>query len=652
MVETLRLLDPIKIKQMEVRNRIVMPAMATNYADREGAVTDRLQSYYAERAKGGAGLIITEVACIDSPIGKTIANQLCVHDDRLVSGLKSLARSIQAHGAKAVLQLHHAGRRAYAKFTGLQPVAPSAVACYGGSIPRELTEEEIKEIVDKFAQGARRAVEAGFDAVEIHCAHGYLIHQFLSPLTNKRSDAYGGNLLDRTKFALEVIHRVREEVGEGYPIFSRISGDEFIPGGYTLAEGKVIAQVLERVGVNLIHVSACGVPSSAEEYETQKITAVPDMSFPKGCFVPLSQGIKECVHIPVIAVGRINDPDIAEEILRQGKADLVAMGRALIADPEMPRKIKNGNPESIRRCIACNTCIDKISVEQAPLVCAVNPATGTEKESKIRKTKKPKEVLIVGGGPGGMEAARVLALRGHRVTLMEKSEQLGGQLKLAALPPYKEELKTLLNYLSGQLKELGVKVVLKCSADSQTITEKNVEAVIVATGAKPIIPKFELVEKTNLFSFAEALLDPSKIGEKVIVLGGGMVGCETAEFLVRVGKSVTIIEMLNDLALDLSPSPRRFLLERLRKLQINIVVNTEVLQIQEDQLTGVTKGEKRTFRADSFIAAVGLEADRELLDSFKKGFPGYCEIYEIGDCVKARKIKDAIHEGFSIGRII
>ena len=647
MADTLKLLEPIKIGVMQLRNRIVMPAMGTNYADRDGAVTDRLLNYYIERAKGGVGLIIIEVTCVDSPIGKTIAHQLCIHDDSLISGLGALASSIQAHGAKAAVQLHHAGRRAHSKISGLQPVGASAVACYGGETPKALTAKEIKEIVGKFVQGARRAKEAGFDAVEIHCAHGYLIHQFLSPLTNKRTDGYGGELRNRARFAREVIHGIRREIGESYPVSVRISGDEFMPGGLTLAGGKIIAQELQQAGASLVHVSAGGTPSSIEEYMAQKNSSIPDMSFPRGCFVHLAQGIKESVDIPVIAVGRINEPDLAEEILRLGKADLVSMGRALIADPEMPRKIQEGSWGSIRRCIACMTCAEKILVEQSPMVCTVNPAAGKEKESRIAKANTPKEVLVIGGGPAGMEAARVLALRGHRVTLMEKNNQLGGQLKWAALPPHKEGLKDLLNYYSGQIRDLGVKVELRSLADSQAIADRKAEAIILATGAKPMIPELKGGGKGNLFNFAEALTDPRKIGEKVIVLGGGMIGCETAEFLAQRGRSVTIIEMLKDVALDVNPFVRKFLLNRLKDLKISMMVNTKVLRIHEDHLIAVTNGEKRSFRADSFVVAMGLDADQSLGDALKKKFPVY---YDIGDCVKPRKIIDAIHEGFSIGQ--
>jgi len=647
--EPMKLLGPVKIGTLELRNRIVMPAMGTNYANRDGSVSDRLLEYYSERAKGGAGLIILEVTCIDSPIGKTIANQLCIHDDAMVPGLKTLAQSIQARGAKAAVQLHHAGRRADAKITGLQPVAPSAIPCYGGSIPKVLTEEEIEGILKKFAAGARRAREAGFDAVEIHCAHGYLIHQFLSPLTNKRTDGYGGGLQNRMKFACAVIQRIKQEVGESYPISVRISADEFLPGGLTLDDGKIMARELQRAGASLIHGSAGGTPSSAEESMAQKNSSIPDMSFPKGCFVPLAQGIKESVDIPVIAVGRINEPDLAEEILRQGKADLVSMGRALIADPEMPNKIREGRVGSIRRCIACMTCVEKILVEQSPLVCTVNPAAGREKDSKIVKAKTPKDVLVIGGGPAGMEAARVLSLRGHRVTLAEKSGQLGGQLKWAALPPHKEGLQDLLDYYSRQIRDLGVKVKLRRLADAQAIGDCRAQAVVMATGARPKTPEWKQGRQENVFYFAEALTDPAKIGGKVVVLGGGMIGCETAEFFARRDRSVTILEMLKDVALDVNPFVRKSLLKRLQELKVSFIVNTKVIQIDQDYVRGVTNGEERNFRGDSFIVAMGMESERTLGASLKKDL---LEYYEAGDCLKPRKLMEAIHEGFALGLII
>jgi pyruvate/2-oxoglutarate dehydrogenase complex dihydrolipoamide dehydrogenase (E3) component len=295
------------------------------------------------------------------------------------------------------------------------------------------------------------------------------------------------------------------------------------------------------------------------------------------------------------------------------------------------------------------TCVEKILVEQSPLVCTVNPAAGKEKDSKIVKAKTPKDVLVIGGGPAGMEAARVLSLRGHRVTLMEKSGQLGGQLKWAALPPHKEGLQDLLDYYSGQIRDLGAKVELRRWADAQAIVDCRAQAIVMATGARPMVPEWKQGGQENVFHFTEALTDPAKIGEKVVVLGGGMIGCETGEFFAQRDRSVTILEMLKDVALDVNPFIRKFLLRRLQELKVSFVVNTKVIQIDQDYVRGVTNGEERNFRGDSFIVAMGMESERTLGASLKKDL---LEYYEAGDCLKPRKLIEAIHEGFALGFII
>ncbi len=406
-----KLLEPVKIGAMELRNRIVMPPMCTNFASETGAVTQRLIDYYVERARGGVGLVTVEATCVDSPVGRLSPLQLCVDDDKFIGGLNDLVEAIQEKGAKISLQLHHAGRQTTLAVTGgAQPVSASETV-YKDVKARALPAEGIECVVGRFGESAKRAKAAGFDAVEIHGAHGYLIAQFLSPYVNKRIDEYGGDPEKRMRFVLEVLEETRKRVGLDFPIIFRLSGEEFVEDGLTLKEAKGIAQRLERAGVDALHVTA-GVGGT--------IWPVQPMAVPRGCLVHLAEGIKEVVGIPVIAVGRINNPTLAEEILRDGRADLVSMGRALIADPELPRKVAEGRLDDIRMCTAClRGCSERFNA-YLRISCTVNPAVGREKEYMVKPADKPKKVLVVGGGAAGLEAARVAALRGHEVTLYEK----------------------------------------------------------------------------------------------------------------------------------------------------------------------------------------------------------------------------------------
>ncbi len=392
MTEFRKLFEPIQIGNIQLRNRIVMPAMGTQLASDTGAVTERLIDYHVERARGLVGLNITEVACVDSPLGKTIVNQLRIDHDRYVPGLNHLAQSIHACGGKIAVQLHHAGRQTSLAVTdGLQSVSASDVEYYDRhgippgawvSKPRPLTIEEIEGLVEKFADSADRAKRAQMDAVEVHGAHGYLIGQFLSPYTNKRTDGYGGSLERRMRFALEILQRVREKVGAHFPVIFRISADEMIPEGLKLGEAKVICKTLENAGVDAINVSAA-------IYESEHWCEQP-MATPRGCLTHLSAGIKEAVGVPVIAVGRINDPTLAERILQEGKADMVAMGRALLADPELPRKAREGRLEDIRKCTACNIgCIYRVGWQGLSISCQVNPSVGREREFRIVPADSP-----------------------------------------------------------------------------------------------------------------------------------------------------------------------------------------------------------------------------------------------------------------------
>lgn len=372
-----KLFEPLTVGRMTLKNRVVMPPMGTNYADAEGLVTDRIINYYADRAMGGTGLVIVEVACVDAPLGKYLDRQLCVHDDACIPGLRCLASAVQSHGARIALQLHFAGRFTESRVTGMQPVAPSPIPFYRGEVPRELTIPEIEKLIRAFAQAAGRTKRAGFDAVELHCAHGYIMSQFLSPLTNRRKDKYGNDDEGRLRFALEVLTAVRETVGPGYPVICRISGDEGLPGGLTLKDNKMVAHRLQEAGADAIDVSAGAMPSTKEEARQQSLSIVPGAAVPPGCFTHLARGIRHAVKVPVIAVGRITTPELAEEILQKGDADLIAIGRGLIADAYWVRKAATGDTGNINQCIACCKCQVTLPKETA-LVCTVNQAAGHE----------------------------------------------------------------------------------------------------------------------------------------------------------------------------------------------------------------------------------------------------------------------------------
>ena len=632
------LFTPLRIGSLELKNRIVMAPMATHYADETGTVTERLRNYYAERARGGAGLITIESGYIH-PLGRGGTRRMGLHEDRLIPGLKGLVDVVHAEGAKICSLLHHAGRQVNVKNTGGQyPVSASSLpAGMEAVVPRTLKIPEIEELVEAFGQGARRSLAAGFDAILIHAAHGYLIHQFLSPLSNIRRDRYGGTFSRRLRFLQEIVLRCQESVGKDFPLMVRISASEFIPGGITLKDGQKIARRLEEWGVKAIHVS--GGTHDTVEMEIQP------MAIPRGCLVHLAEEVKKAVHIPVGTVGRIVDPKMAEEILQQGKADLIAMARALLADPEFPKKTEEGRSEDIRPCIAClQGCRDHL-YQGLPITCLVNPQAGMEMEYSIKPAGKRKKVLIIGGGPSGMEAARVAALRGHEVILAEKQNHLGGQFHLASLPDAKGEIRVYLDYLSGQLKKLGVKIQLNQEITLEKLKEAMADAVILAAGGFPLIPAVMGIDRKNVFTAWDALLHPEKVGGKVVMIGGGSVGAETAEFLLDHKKDVTLLEMLPDIAADAEKVNRKVLLRRLGEKGAKIRVLTRVTAILAEGVEVEFGGRKEILAADTIVLAAGTQPNDELEATLRAMS---VEFYKIGDCAKPRKAIDAIHEGFQV----
>ena len=632
------LFSPLTIGPLELKNRIAMAPMATHYADETGAVTERLKNYYAERARGGAGLIILESGYIH-PLGRGGTRRMGLHEDRLIPGMKGLVDAIHSEGAKICSQLHHAGRQINVKNTrGQYPVSASSMPSgMEAVVPRTLKVGEIEELVEAFGQAARRSLEAGFDAILIHAAHGYLIHQFLSPISNNRLDRYGRDMTGRIRFLKEVVHRCREEVGKDYPLMVRISGSDFLPGGITPKESVRIAQRLEEWGVKAIHVSA-GTHDSVE-------MEIQPMAVPRGCLVYLAEAIKKAVQIPVATVGRIVEPKMAEEILRQGKADIITLGRALLADPEFPKKAREGRNADIRPCIGClQGCRDHL-YQGLPITCLVNPQAGLEAESRITPAENRKKVFIIGGGPGGMEAARVAALRGHDVTLAEKEDHLGGQFHLASLPESKEEIRFYLEYLSGQLKNLGVKVQLNRMVTSEKLKEIKADVVILAAGGSPLKPAIPGLDRDHVMTAWEALAHPKKAGERVVVIGGGSVGAETADFLLGHYKDVTLVEMLSEIAADAEKVNRKVLLRSLGEKGAKIRILTRATLILAEGVEVEFGGLKEILAADTVVLATGVLPKNELEPALR-ALP--VEFHKVGDCKEPRKAIDAIHEGFQV----
>lgn len=628
------------IGNMRIRNRTVMPPMGTNLASETGAVTPAMVHYYRERAKGGVGLIITEINSVDSPQGYAIANQLSIHDNSYIAGHNELVEAVKEHGAKIITQLHHAGRQTTEENTfGLQPVAPSAIPDpYTNVVPRELTISEIEEIIEKFVKAAIRAQNAGYDGVEIHGAHGYLVGQFMSPFSNKRNDLYGGDLDGRMRFPLEIVKGIKEATKGSFPVLFRFSADEFVEDGNHLDEAKQIARMLQDAGVDALDVSS-GVYASMP-------TILEPMSYPEGWRVYLAENIKKEVQIPVITVGVIRSPKTAEGILAAGRADFVALGRTLIADPEWPLKAMEGRVEDIRKCITCNIwCIGERVFKNLHVRCTVNPVAGRELEYPlITSTLSPGHFAVIGGGPAGMEAARVLATAGHRVTLFEKEPELGGQIKMAAVPPGKEKIRWATDYLQNQIHKLGVEVHLNTHAGADTLQGMDIDGVILATGAAPLVPDIPGVHNPNVTTAWDLLAGRYQVGNRVVIAGGGSVGCETALFLKHQGIDVTVVEMEDEPAVDTEPISRMSLLEELKKSGVRTITGLAVREIKPDGVVAVdSRWNEQWLPCTHVVLSVGSVPVNQLEGELRQR---NMRVFVIGDAKKPRKLNHAIADGF------
>lgn len=617
-----KLFEPITIKGLGLKNRIALLPMGNKLHSAIGEVTQRLIDYYEEVAKGGAGLIIVQAAYVTDEFG---GSRLRINSDDFVSGLNELAEVIKSWGARAALQIAHRGYLSSDQQT-----------------VNDLDEDRIKRLIEAFGKAAERAKRAGFEMVEIHGAHGYLIPQFLSKLTNKRTDVYGGALEKRMTFAMQVYQKVREAVGEKFPISYRMSGDEFLSGGISTEDSKQLAVILEQEGVDLISLTAGKNPDTRE-------WMIQPMAFSRGCLTPLSQELKKWLNLPVLIAGRINDPVLANSILEEGKADLIGMGRGLIADPYLPKKAQSGKLDQIRKCIGCNFCHGKRMIFDLPLKCAINPEAGRKKETTLISTQKKRRVLVIGGGPSGLECAHTLQERGHEVVLFEKTSLLGGKLRVAAIPPHKEEINELLDFLIKRAKRDKTLIFLNHELDPTMIQDITPEVLVLATGGKPIVPPIPGLSMDFCYTAEEALTQELH-EQRILILGGGLVGCEVAEFLGSRGKEIAIVEILPDLGLDLEPITRKLLLKRLLEKKPVIHTSTQISKIEKGTaFFQHQNGEERSLRFDAIVLAVGFSQSNDLLQSIQSLAS---EIYSIGDCLMPRGIYEAIHEGNSIGRLI
>lgn len=635
------LFTPFQIKNLTLKNRIVLPPLASFLIEKGGGITDRAVEHYRRRAAGGPAMVIME-ACAVSPEGVVSENQARIDSDRLLKGLSRIAEAIRAEGAVPAIQIHHAGRQTSAKVIKRLPLAPSPLPCpaiRGDVAP--LTVEQIQELVNKFADAAVRSREAGFELLEIHGAHGYLINQFLSRYSNIREDGYGGDIAGRTRFALDIIAEIRNRLGSSFPISFKISAQEFVPDGLTVEESIDILKLLVTAGIDAVQVSAGN--DSTPEWICQP------MFMQKACLVESAAAIKKALKIPVMAVGRINDPWTADNIIAKGMADLVCIGRGLMADPEMPIKAQEGRFDEIRTCIACNTCMQSI-YRKGRLECLVNPALGREQEMQIVPTTQPKKVMVVGGGPGGLNAAWVAAKRGHEVHLYEKQSYLGGQLVPGSKTAYKREMQSLINFQKRQVELNGVICHMGQEVTAETVQKENPDVVILATGSRPVLPPVEGIDEASVVTFDVVLNGNVQENKPTVIIGGGSTGCEVAYHLSETGSPVTIIELMPKIGGDIEAVTKKLLLRKLKENNVRILTEHRLLRVGKNSLVVAgPDGIETIIEVQRVVVAIGIRQDDTIHQQIKS--LGY-ETHVIGDCLEPRTAKSAIYEGAKLGRSI
>ncbi len=662
-----KLLEPISIGPMTLANRVVMTAMHLNYTP-YGEVTDKLIDFYAARARGGAGLIIIGGAEINDQ-SSGIDLMLSIKDDKYIPGLKRFTDAIHNAGGKTAIQLYMAGAYSFCGMKGLPVLAPSEfMSHFSRQQTTAMTLDDIERVQQDFVNAARRAKEANFDAVEVIASAGYLICQFLSPKTNKRDDEYGGSLENRMRFGLETIRRVKEVTGPDTALIVRVAGNDFVPGSHTNAEARIFAAEVEKAGADCINVTG-----GWHESRVPQIT----MDLPQAGYVYLARGIKQSVSVPVIGCNRINDPFIAEEVLKEGVADLVGVARGLITDPEFVNKTREGRISEIRRCVACNQrCFDYV-FQLLPVGCMVNPQAGKETETEIYPTDVPKKILVAGAGPAGCEFAVTAARRGHKVILCDKEDRIGGQVPWSADATHKHDFHYIFDYYRAVLPKYGVELRLATEVTPDLVAKEKPDLVIVATGAAPFKPPIEAVEASHVVQAWDVLQGKAQTGADVVVVGGGSVGLETAVFLATKGtvspeqvyfltlhqaekpevlrelmvngvKRVTVIEMLRRIGQDMGPSTRWVVLKEVEMRGINVITGAKMKELAPGRIVYTdAKGNDVTLPADTVVLAMGSRPVNSLAAVLENSG---VEVRTIGDANKVGRIGNAIEDGFTLAR--
>ena len=659
----IKLFESITINHLTIRNRIVMPAMALAYTDKY-TFSNRYKAFYRERAKGGVGLMIIGPLAIDK-VGST-PFMPGLFDDKYIGPIREFTDELHKDtDAKIGGQLMQMGRFASSSYTGMLPIAPSAIPSpISREVPQEMTRDDIEEVKEAYSQAARRAMEAGFDYIEVLAAGGYLIGEFLSPVTNHRTDEYGGPMENRMRFGLEVIRKVRQIVGKDFAMGIRVSGHDFIEGGHTNSESALFCREAEKTGVNSINVTG----GWHESYIPQITTNVPP-----GAFLYLARGIKEKVRVPVFASNRLGDPLVAERALRSGAADMICWGRPLLADPDLPNKVKRGRLDEIVSCIGCNQgCFDQL-LSGFSVCCVLNPQVGREADTEIKEARVKKKIFVAGGGPAGMEFALVAKLRGHDVTLYEKEERWGGQVNLVAASPGKKEFLNVVKSLKNRMEISGVGIKLKTTLTSKMVEEKQPDVVVVASGARPIEIKVPGITQPHVVNAWDVLNEMvPNIGKHVVIVGGSATGCETAllvaslgvvdpetftflfyhsaedidrirKLLYDTGRKITVIDILERMAGNVGISTRWSLIKTLRLMGVELRPKTKLIKITKDAVIVETEKGRETIPTDTVIIAVGSQSVDDLAREIKRD---RTEVITIGDAKEPRKITDAIREGF------